>query len=111
VAGVIIDGGVRDVRDLRELGFPVFARGVRVRGTVKRDAGALGTAITVGGVKVEPGDLMLGDADGVVSVPRARTGDVLAGAREREAKERGVIERLGRGELTVDIYGFRRPSA
>jgi 4-hydroxy-4-methyl-2-oxoglutarate aldolase len=110
VAGLVIDGGVRDVRDLDELAFPVFARGLSVRGTVKRDAGALGAPITVGGVRIQPGDLVLGDADGVVSVPAAKVPDVLAAARERESKERAVIERLRRGELTADIYGLRRPT-
>lgn len=108
LAGLVIDGGVRDVRDLRELGFPVFARGVGVRGTIKRDAGATGAPVTVGGVRIDAGDLVLGDADGVVSVPAAKVQDVLAAAREREDRERAVIDRLRRGELTVDIYGFAR---
>jgi 4-hydroxy-4-methyl-2-oxoglutarate aldolase len=107
-AGLVIDGGVRDTRDLKELGFPVFARGVGVRGTVKRDKGELRKPVTVGGVRIEPGDLVLGDADGVVSVPHARIADVLSAAREREAREHSVIERIRRGELTADIYGFRR---
>ncbi len=107
LGGLVIDGGVRDVRDLRELGFPVFARGIGVRGTVKRDPGALREPVTVGGVRVEAGDLVLGDADGVVVVPAANVGDVLAAARAREDRERSVIDRLRRGELTVDIYGFR----
>jgi 4-hydroxy-4-methyl-2-oxoglutarate aldolase len=109
IAGLVIDGGVRDSRDLRALAFPAFARGVGVQGTVKREPGALRAPVTVGGVRVEQGDLVLGDADGVVRVAAARIGEVLAAARERETKERSVIERLGRGELTVDIYGFRRP--
>jgi 4-hydroxy-4-methyl-2-oxoglutarate aldolase len=108
VAGLVIDGGVRDVRDLEELGFPVFARGIGVSGTVKRDPGALRAPVTVGGVRIETGDLVLGDADGVVSVPADRLVDVLAASCEREAKEAAVIERLRGGETTVDIYGFRR---
>lgn len=108
IAGLVIDGGVRDVRDLRDLRFPVFARGLGVRGTIKRDLGALGAAVTVGGVRIEPGDLVLGDADGVVSVPVAKVDAVLLAARGRDDRERSVIERLRRGELTVDIYGLRR---
>ncbi len=108
VAGLVIDGGVRDVRDLEELRFPVFARGIGVRGTTKRDPGGLREPVTVGGVRVEAGDLVLGDADGVVSVPKAKIAEVLAAAREREARESAVIARLRKGDLTVDIYGFRR---
>ncbi len=108
VAGLVIDGGVRDLRDLRELAFPVFARGLGIRGTIKRDPGALRAPVTVGGVRIEQGDLVLGDADGVVSVPAGKVVKVLAAARAREERERGVIERLRAGELTVDIYGFRR---
>jgi 4-hydroxy-4-methyl-2-oxoglutarate aldolase len=108
VAGLVIDGGVRDSRDLEDLGFPVFARGVSVRGTIKGDPGARGAPVTVGGVRIERGDLVLGDADGVVSVPAARIAQVLTAAREREAREHNVIERIRRGELTADIYGFRR---
>ncbi len=108
VAGLAIDGGVRDVRDLRELGFPVFARGTGIRGTIKRDAGALREPVVIGGVRIESGDLVLGDADGLVSVPRAKLTEILAAARAREERERGVIERLRAGELTVDIYGFGR---
>ena len=108
VAGLVIDGGVRDVRDVSELAFPVFARGVGVRGTVKRDEGAMRVPVTVGGVRIEAGDLVLGDADGVVSIPAANVARVLAAAREREGREHTVIERLHKGELTVDIYGFRR---
>jgi 4-hydroxy-4-methyl-2-oxoglutarate aldolase len=108
LAGLVIDGGVRDVRDLRELGFPVFARGTGVRGTVKRDRGELRAPVVVGGVRVEHGDLILGDGDGTVSVPAAKIEQVLAAAREREARERDVVERLRRGELSVDIYELRR---
>lgn len=110
LAGLVIDGGVRDVRDLEALEFPVFARGIGVRGTVKRDPGELRRPVTVGGVWIEAGDLVLGDSDGVVGVPAAKVGDVLVAARERDEHERSVVERLRRGELTVDIYRLRRPT-
>jgi len=110
LAGLVIDGGVRDVADLKELRFPVFARGIDVRGTIKRDRGEIAAPVTVGGVRVEHGDLVLGDGDGVVSVPAAKIDQVLVAAHEREARERDVVERLCRGELTVDIYGLRGPT-
>jgi 4-hydroxy-4-methyl-2-oxoglutarate aldolase len=110
VAGLVIDGGVRDTRDLEQLAFPVFARGIGVNGAVKQDAGSLGTPVTVGGVKIARGDLVLGDADGVVAIPAAEIDRVLAASREREERERSVVERLKRGELTADIYGFKRPT-
>jgi 4-hydroxy-4-methyl-2-oxoglutarate aldolase len=108
IAGLIIDGGVRDSEELQRLGFPVFARGTGVFRTVKHEGGVLQEPLLVGGVLVNPGDIMLGDGDGVMAIPRARVQQFLEAARKREAAEAGYVERLRKGESTMDIYGFPR---
>lgn len=107
IAGLVIDGGLRDVKALQRLGFPAFSRGVGVFRTVKHEPGELGVPVVVGGVHVEPGDLVLGDADGVLALPREKLAQVLQAARERGAKERTILERIRKGESTTDIYGWR----
>jgi 4-hydroxy-4-methyl-2-oxoglutarate aldolase len=111
IAGLVIDGCVRDGELLQQLGFPVFARGLCIRGTTK-DPGAKGsinTSVSFGNddVMVKSGDLMIGDGDGVVCIPRAEAATVLRSAQEREARERGILERLRAGESTLDLYGWR----
>lgn len=108
IAGLVIDGGVRDGVRLGAIGVPVFARGLCIRGTGK-DAGALGwinAPVLFDDVVVHPGDLVVGDGDGVVVIPRARAAEVVAAAREREDKEAQVLERLRRGERTLEVYRF-----
>ncbi|MFC4029946.1 4-carboxy-4-hydroxy-2-oxoadipate aldolase/oxaloacetate decarboxylase [Streptomyces polygonati] len=107
VLGLVIDGGVRDTDQLRERGFPVFSSSVAVRTTVKDDAGTVGDPITLGGVPVARGDLVVADADGVVVIPRLSADAVLAAGLAREAAEAGYLSRIAEGELTLDIYGFR----
>ena len=109
IAGLVIDGCVRDSEAIARLQFPVFARGLSIRGTKKDTAatGFLQAAITLGDVTVEPGDLVVGDADGVVVISRANVVDVFEKARERERREAEVIERLRKGETTLDIYGWK----
>lgn len=106
LAGVVLDGCARDAAQLAEVGFPVFSRGLCIRGTVKDRAGAgsVGRNITVGGVSVRPGDLVVGDADGVVVVAAERVEDVLAAAAERDRKEARIMEQLVQGLTTVDIF-------
>jgi 4-hydroxy-4-methyl-2-oxoglutarate aldolase len=106
VAGLVIDGGLRDLEAIERHGFPVFARGTGVFRTGKHVPGDLDVPIVVGSVLIEPGAIMLADADGVLAVPRAALERTLAAARDREARERQVMERLKQGELTLDIYGF-----
>jgi 4-hydroxy-4-methyl-2-oxoglutarate aldolase len=108
IAGLIIDGGVRDSEELQRLGFPVFARGTGVFRTVKHEGGVLQEPLLVGGVLVNPGDIVLGDGDGVMAIPRAKVQQYLEAARKREAAEAGYVERLRKGETTMDIYGFPR---
>ena len=107
VAGLIIDGGVRDSEEMGRLRFPAFARGTGVFRTVKHEPGELQVPIVVGGVLVHPGDVIIADSDGVMALPHQRVQEALEAARKREATERAYLERIRNGELTMDIYGFR----
>jgi len=107
LAGLVADGGVRDSVEMGQLGFPVFARHLNVRGTRKLFSGALGADITVAGATVRTGDLIVGDADGVVVVPSDVTTRVLDTADQRVAKEADIIARLHAGESSIDIYGLQ----
>lgn len=106
VAGLVIDGCLRDVEAIEALGFPVFGRGTAIRGTAKAAVGAVGMPVRIGRVEIAPGDLVVGDADGVVAIPAAVARGVLVQAEAREAKERGIVEQLKAGRSTMDIYGF-----
>jgi 4-hydroxy-4-methyl-2-oxoglutarate aldolase len=108
VAGLVIDGGVRDTEALERLGFPVFARGRSIRGTVKHEPGRIGEPVVVGGVWVQAGDIVLGDADGVALIRAERLQEVLEASRARAAREERIMERLRAGELTLDLLGLRR---
>ena len=93
-AGMVIDGSVRDAHALGSLGLPVFARGVSHLGPYKNGPGEIGGAVAVGGVVVESGDAIIGDADGVVVIPRERASAVTAAAELRQANERGVLQAI-----------------
>lgn len=108
VAGLVINGGVRDVEAAARREFPVFARAISMKATVKRVCGQIGVPVLCGGVRVRPGDVVVGDADGVVVVAAESASDVLRAAIEREEREGDVMERLNAGELTLDILGFRK---
>lgn len=107
VRGLVIDGGVRDTDQLRDLGFPAFATSIAIRGTGKSWPGAVGDPITLRGRVVRRGDLVVADQDGIVVLPAERVDDVVAAARARTAKEAAYMDRLRAGELTLDIYSFR----
>jgi 4-hydroxy-4-methyl-2-oxoglutarate aldolase len=107
VAGLVIDTGVRDTAELTALGFPVWSRAIWAQGTTKAIAGSVNVPIVCAGARVHPGDVMVGDADGVVVIPRAKAASVVAAAEERLAKEARTRERLRAGELGLDIYGLR----
>lgn len=109
LAGLVIDGAVRDADLLESIGFPVFSRGLSIRGTGK-DYGAIGwinEPVTIGNVTVNAGDLIVGDRDGVVAIPRERAADVVAKAAQREADEAAICKRIEAGETTMQIYDFR----
>ena len=107
LGGLVLQGGSRDHDALVNLGFPVFSLGACVRGTVKDKApgiGSVGEPVLVGGIVVRSGDLVVGDADGVVTISQERASEVIALGRERVDKERRVMEALRRGATTVELY-------
>jgi 4-hydroxy-4-methyl-2-oxoglutarate aldolase len=106
VAGIVLDGAIRDRAQLEALGVPVFHRGTSPRGPSKSGPGALGVPVTLAGVAVRPGDLVCADADGVVVVPVEEAGAVLAATRELEERERELVAAIERGESTVDLFGL-----
>jgi 4-hydroxy-4-methyl-2-oxoglutarate aldolase len=108
VAGLVINGGVRDIASIRQRGFPIFSAGISMKATVKATPGYINHPVLCGGVVINPGDIVLGDDDGVVVVAREQAEAVLAGARQRTEQEAGVMQRLEAGELTLDVLGFRR---
>jgi 4-hydroxy-4-methyl-2-oxoglutarate aldolase len=106
LTGLVIDGGVRDVAALERLAFPVFSRTVALPGATKSNRGAVGVPTTVAGVRVGPGDWVVGDVDGVVVVPAPLLDQVLAAGRARESAERGYFDKLTQGGTTVEILGL-----
>ena len=107
VRGLIIDAGVRDTAELREMGFPVWSRHVSAQGTVKATAGAVNVPIVVGGQSVHPGSAILADDDGVVSIPRRDLTRAIEASKAREEGEQATREALAAGELGLDRYNLR----
>jgi 4-hydroxy-4-methyl-2-oxoglutarate aldolase len=106
LAGLVIDGGVRDVAALARLAFPAFSSTIALRGATKRERGTAGVAAKVAGIAVSPGDWVVGDADGVVIVPGDALDDVLSAGRARAAAEDGYFASLRGGKTTVDLLGL-----
>jgi 4-hydroxy-4-methyl-2-oxoglutarate aldolase len=106
-AALLVDAAVRDVEELRELGLPVWARWVRVRGADKVAVGSIDETVEVGDAEIRPGDTVVLDADGVVVVSRERLETVLADARDRAEREHAKREKLSAGSLSYDLDGLR----
>lgn len=106
-AALLVDASVRDVEELVELGLPIWARWVRVRGAVKEAAGAIGEPVTVGGAQIRQGDIVVLDADGAAVVERERVDEVLEASRARAENERVKRAKLQRGALSYDLDGLR----
>lgn len=106
IEGLVIDGAVRDVQSIRQMQFPIFSRGVSMKGTTKKSLGEIGVPVTCGGVTVNPGDVILGDEDGVVVVPKEIAAEVLEAARRKEAQEENIRQQLRAGKTTLELLGF-----
>ncbi len=108
IRGLIIDGSVRDSNPIRDLGFPVFSKGISIKGTTKDTLGTINLPIQVGGISVHAGDVVLGDADGVVAVAARDLPEVLEKCRQRKEKEDKIREELKKGKTTLELFGFDR---
>ncbi|MFN8001939.1 MAG: 4-carboxy-4-hydroxy-2-oxoadipate aldolase/oxaloacetate decarboxylase [Acidobacteriota bacterium] len=107
IRGLVIDAGVRDVTDLTALEFPVWAKAISAQGTVKATPGSVNVEVVCAGAIIRPGDVIVGDQDGVVVVKRETAAEVAILGQQRIEKEQKSRERLKAGELGVDFYGLR----
>src|SRR3982075_2066809 len=111
VTGLVIDAGCRDVKSLREMGFPVWSKAISARGTVKATLGAVNIPVVCAGINVEPGDAVIAYDDGVVVIRNKHAGEVAAKGEKRHAEEEGKRKQLASGKLGLDMYNMREPLA
>jgi 4-hydroxy-4-methyl-2-oxoglutarate aldolase len=107
-AALLVDASVRDLEELVEMGLPIWARWIRVRGATKDASGTIGDPVTVGGAEIRQGDIVVLDADGVAVVERGRVEEVLIASRDRAERERVKRVKLADGALSYDLDGLRR---
>ncbi len=107
VGGLVVDGSVRDAAQMVEAGFPVFARGLSIKGSGKRQIGKVQVPVICGDAVIRPGDVVVGDRDGLVVVDPAEIDEVIRLSRQREENEAKLRARLARGETTFDIMGLK----
>ena len=106
ITGLVFNGAVRDSQEMTKLGFPVFSRALCIKGTEKISLGWINHPLILDNVTIHPGDLILGDRDGVVVVKHEDAAEILQKSKARDEKEKGIKERLKRGESTLNILGF-----
>lgn len=106
IKGLVIDGSIRDADEIEDLNFPVFCRGFCIKGTTKDPEGTLNETITIGDCIINPGDIVIGDRDGVVVVPKERLKEAIEKSEAREQKEANVRAQLLEGKTSLEIYGW-----
>ncbi len=106
IVGLVIDGCVRDADPIEELGFPIFSRGLCIRGTTKFGKGTLNEPLFIGDVYIKSGDYIVGDRDGVVVIPADRVEEAITNGIQREEKEEDIVRQLRSGKTTLEIYGW-----
>lgn len=107
IAGLVIDGAVRDADSIIDMGFPVFCRGLCIKGTNKHQPGKVNVPVVIGGVPIRPGDVMVGDRDGLVVVAGDEVDAVIRASEARERKEAEMRERLKQGATMVELLGLQ----